>query len=112
MSSCLLWEYPSTSGAGITLGNQWDDSICSPETALVVQQDYVQCACRQLGEMAVSVDLEIGYGWTFPAGISAASVLIAILLVMILHLVYLSRTQLETRILICLCFSVFLFQVS
>lgn len=110
--SCLLWEYPSTSGTGMELGNQWDNSICSPEKPLVVQQDFVQCACRQLGEMAVSVDLEIGYGWTFPAGISAAVVLIPILLVMIIHFVYLSRTQLETRILICLCFSIFLFQVS
>lgn len=93
------------------LGNQWDESICSPQKPLVVQQDYVQCACRQLGDMAVAPDVEIGYGWTFPAGISAAIVIIAVLLVMIIHLRYFSRTQLETRILICLCSSIFLFQV-
>jgi hypothetical protein len=78
----------------------------------VVQQDFVQCACRQFGEVAVAVDVEIGYGWTFPAGVSAAFVIIVILLVIIIHFVYFSRTQLETRILICFFFSIFLFQVS
>lgn len=112
LSSCLLWEYPSVSGAGVLLGSQWDESICSPQRPLVVQEDFVQCACRQLGDMAVSENVQIGYGWTFPAGVSAAFVIIASLLVMIIHFRYLSRTQLETRILICLCFSIFLFQVS
>lgn len=112
MCSCLLWEYPSVSGAGEQLGNQWQQTICSPQTPLVIQEDFVRCACRQLGEMAVAADVEIGYGWTFPAGVSAAYVMITIFLVIIIHLRYLSRTQLETRILICLCFSIFMFQVS
>lgn len=61
--------------------------------------------------MAVAADVEIGYGWKFPAGVSAAIVIIAMVLVLILHLRFLPRTQLETRILMCLCFSVLLFQV-
>lgn len=109
--SCMLWRYPTTSGTGETSGNQWDTAACTPQTHYILQDNFLQCACSELGDMAAAADIEIGYGWTFPAGISAAIVIIAVLLVMVLHLRYFSRTQLATRILVCLSFSVFLFQV-
>lgn len=62
--------------------------------------------------MAAADDVDVGYGWTFPAAISAVIVMVAVLLVIIIHLRYLSRTQLATRILMGLCFSIFLFQVN
>ena len=86
--------------------------MCTPQTHIVLQENFIQCACSELGSVAISDDLVIGYGWTFPAGISTAIVIIAVLLVMIIHFRYFSRTQLATRILMCLTFSVFLFQVS
>ena len=90
----------------------WDTSVCSPQTDLVLQENYIHCECSQLGDMAASADVYIGYGWTFPAGVSAAITIIAVLLVMIIHFRYLPRTRLVTRILICLCFSIFAHQVS
>ena len=69
------------------------------------------CACRQFGDLAAAADIRLGYAWTWPAGLSAGFVLVVMVLIMMVHLCYLSRTQLATRILICLCLSVFLFQV-
>lgn len=62
--------------------------------------------------MAASSDTALGYSWTWPAGLSTGFVLVVMVMVMVVHLWYLSRTQLATRILICLCLSVVLFQVS
>jgi len=74
--------------------------------------DYVECQCSSLGEFAVSGAAEIAYGWSLPAALSAAVVMIVIIPVVLLHLCYRSRTQLATRILTALCVSIFLFEVS
>lgn len=74
--------------------------------------DYVECQCSRLGDFAVSGAVEIAYGWSLPAALSAALVMITIIPVLLLHLCYRDRTQLATRILMCLCASIFLFEVG
>ena len=78
----------------------------------ILQVDYVECQCSSLGEFAVSGAVEIAYGWSLPAALSAAVVMIVIIPVVLLHLCYRNRTQLATRILTALCVSIFLFEVS
>lgn len=112
LCSCLLWQYPVLSVSGSEIGNRWDTAECSPQTHFVMQQDFVQCACSQLGDMAVSIDLAQGYGWTLPAGLSAVVCILALLMSIALHFIYLSRTQLASRLLICLCIAVLAYQVN
>ncbi len=93
------------------MSRSWDQSTCSPQTHFVLQENYLQCACSQLGDMAGAQDVDVGYGWTLPAALSAVVVIIAIILAIIVHLRYFFRTQLAARILLNVLFSVFLFQV-
>ncbi len=92
---------------------EWSSDFCYPitEYSNVLLEDSIMCACRQFGDLAAATDIRLGYAWTWPAGLSAGFVLVVMVLIMMVHLCYLSRTQLATRILICLCLSVFLFQV-
>ena len=61
--------------------------------------------------MAVAFDVQVGYGWSFPAGIACAIVVIVMLFVIILHIRYFRHTQLATRILVNLCISILLFHL-
>ena len=108
-SSCIQWAYPSPAN----LAGQWSSEFCSAQTEYgnVLLEDSILCTCRQFGDLAVASNITLGYGWTWPAGVSAGFVAVVMVLVMLLHLCYLSRTQLATRILICLCLAIFLFQV-
>ena len=85
--------------------------MCRPQSHFVLLENYITCTCRQLGDFAAANEVGVGYGWTFPAAITAAIVMIAMVLVVLVHLCYLSRTQLATKILINLCISVGVFQL-
>ena len=85
--------------------------MCQPQSHFVNLENYVTCTCRQLGDLAAASVVDVGYGWTFPAAITAAIVIVAMLLVILIHLCYHSRTQLATKILINLCIAVAVFQL-
>lgn len=112
VNSCLLWIPPTVTGTGVMVGNIWDSSRCRAESHYVLRERFVQCTCTQLGAAAVSDDVGRGYNWTFPAGISTALCLLALVLAVTVHLVYRSGTLLASRLLICLCSSMLLFQVT
>ena len=85
--------------------------MCQPQSHFVLLENYITCSCRQLGDFAAANEVGVGYGWTFPAAVTAAIIMIAIVLVVLVHLCYLSRTQLATKILINLCIAVGVFQL-
>ncbi len=111
--SCLFWQYPlvSASAGDLTPAGSWDTSLCQPQSHFVLLENYITCTCRQLGDFAAANEVGVGYGWTFPAAITAAIVMVAMVLVVLVHLCYLSRTQLATKILINLCIAVGVFQL-
>jgi len=94
------------------VGNNWDTTMCHARTHLVLRQTFVECSCNQLGAMGVATDVPRGYGWTLPAGLSAALCVLAVLFSIILHLVYRSGTLLASRLFVCVSFSTLLFQVA
>ena len=85
--------------------------MCQPQSHFVLLENYITCTCRRLGDFAAANEVGVGYGWTFPAAITAAIVMVAMVLVILVHLCYLSRTQLATKILINLCIAVGVFQL-
>ena len=85
--------------------------MCQPQSHFVLLENYITCTCRRLGDFAAANEVGVGYGWTFPAAITAAIVMVAMVLVVLVHLCYLSRTQLATKILINLCIAVGVFQL-
>ena len=60
----------------------WESSTnvtkCSPKSNSVLEERFIECRCTQLGALAVNNDVFFGYGWTYPAGITAAIVLVCI----------------------------------
>lgn len=85
--------------------------MCQPQSHFIILENYITCTCRQLGDVTAANVVGVGYGWTFPAAITAAIVIVAMLLVILVHMCYLSRTQLATKILINLCIAVGVFQL-
>ena len=108
--SCLFWQYPLVSAGDLTPGS-WGTSMCQPQSHFVLLENYITCTCRQLGDFAAANEVGVGYGWTFPAAVTAAIIMIAMVLVILVHLCYLSGTQLATKILINLCIAVGVFQL-
>ena len=86
--------------------------MCRPESHYVLLENHITCACRQLGDFAANHEVGVGYGWTFPAAITAGIVMVAMVMVVLVHTCYLSRTQLVTKILINLCIAVGIFQLT
>ena len=97
--------------AGVLTPGSWGTSMCQPQSHFVNLENYITCTCRQLGDLAAANVVGVGYGWTFPAAITAAIVMVAMLLVVLVHLCNISRTQLATKILINLCIAVGIFQL-
>ena len=85
--------------------------MCTPQSHFVNLENYITCTCRQLGDLAAANVVGVGYGWTFPAAVTAAVVVVAVLLAILVHMCYLSQTQLATKILINLCIAVGIFQL-
>ena len=108
--SCLFWQYPLVSAGDLTPGS-WGTGMCQPQSHFVLLENYITCTCQQLGDFAAANEIGVGYGWTFPAAITAGLVMTAVVLVVLVHLCYLSRTQLATKILINLCIGVGVFQL-
>ena len=110
LCSCLFWQYPQVS-AGVLTPGSWGTSMCTPQSHFVNLENYITCTCRQLGDLAADNVVGVGYGWTFPAAVTVAVVIVTVLLVILLHMCYLSQTQLATKILINLCIAVGIFQL-